>query len=377
MSQTAGESLEIAVERHFSYPKPFRLECGGQLDGLTLAYETWGELGPDGDNAVFVCHALTGSAHAASHSSRDESGWWEGLIGPRKALDPSRHFIVCANVLGSCYGSSGPASLNGAKGPHRGMRFPPVTTLDMVRAFKLLLDSLGVKRLALVIGGSLGAMLVWQWLTEYPDFVQSGIPIAGTAQASPWAIALNAVARQAIRNDPAWKDGNYEGFGPRTGFALARMIAMITYRSELQFAQRFGRDRVDPAPESLLAFDNDFQVESYLRHQGEKVVRRFDPRSYVYLTKAMDLHDVALGYSSLEEALGRIKARVLAVGIDSDVLFAPQDIQATAETLRRLGADAAYAEIYSPCGHDAFLVEHAQVNTIVSSFLEGKPLCEF
>jgi len=377
MSQAFATSAGQAGPEKLVFREAFPLECGRSLEKVTLAYETWGRPSAARDNAVFVCHALTGSAHAASRCSGDAPGWWEELIGGGRALDPDRHFIVCANALGSCYGSTGPASPDPGGGGSFSLRFPVVTTRDMVSAFRVLLNHLGVERLKLIIGGSLGAMLVWRWLVDFPDDAELGLPIAGTAQASPWVIALNTVARQAIVNDPAWRGGECEGRGPEAGFALARMIAMISYRSQPQFLERFGRERADPAPSRRLAFDNDFQVERYLRHQGEKVVRRFDARSYVYLTKAMDLHDVSAGYGSTEAALARIRARVLAVGIESDVLFDPGDLRDTVCVLRRLGRDVAGAEIHSSCGHDAFLVEHAQLNTIVSGFLEGRTPCEF
>lgn len=361
----------------FRAAEPFELECGRHLEGMEIAYETWGRPNPEGDNAVLVFHALTGGAHAASHGDGDEPGWWESLIGPGKPLDPRRHFIVCANVLGGCYGTTGPASENPRTGRPYGAEFPVITTGDMAKAQRRLLDALGADRLALVIGGSLGAMLTWRWLVDYPGSARAGIAIAGTPHASPWAIALNAVAREAITSHPRWRGGNYEGPGPDSGLALARMIATISYRSGRQFDQRFGRERVDGRPGRHFSADNAFQVESYLRHQGVKLTARFDPRSYVCLTRAMDLHDVAAGHPSREAALARVRARVLAVGIDSDVLFDPREIRDAAQALSRLGADATYREIRSACGHDAFLVEYPQLNTLVSSFLERRTLCEF
>ncbi|MCR4440356.1 MAG: homoserine O-acetyltransferase [bacterium] len=363
------QTLRVASPEH-----PFRFECGKSLTHLDVAFETYGELNSAGDNAVYVCHALTGSAHAAFfHAAHEERpGWWDGLIGRGKALDPERYFIVCANLLGSCYGTTGPASSNPETGQPFGMAFPPVTTRDMVNLQKSLLDLLGVKQLALVLGGSLGGMLTWQWLVDYPEFVRAAIPIAGSVQGSPWMIALNEVARQAIYNDPAWCEGTYADQGPVAGLALARMIAMISYRSHAQFARRFGRDRVHVEPSRALDFHNRFQVESYLHYQGQKLVSRFDARSYIYLTKAMDLHDVARGYASLEEALARLQAEVLVIGIDSDVLYFPSELQETVGTLQRLGKRAAYRELHSIYGHDAFLVEYDQLNKLVGDFLRGR-----
>lgn len=366
------QTLQLASAEH-----PFRFECGTSLAQLDVAFETYGKLNSAGDNAVYVCHALTGSAHAAFFNAAHEErpGWWDGLIGRGKALDPDRYFIVCANLLGSCYGTTGPSCSNPETGQPFGMTFPPVTTRDMVNLQKRLLEALGVKQLALVLGGSLGGMLTWQWTVDYPDFVRAAIPIAGTVQGSPWMIALNEVARQAIYNDPAWQNGDYQGRGPSAGLALARMIAMISYRSHVQFHQRFGRARVLPDPSSELRFDNRFQVESYLHYQGEKLVQRFDARTYIYLTKAMDLHDVSRGYHCLEEALARVKARVLAIGIDSDVLYYPAELRATVAELRRMGKAASYDEIRSIYGHDAFLVEYPQLNRLVAGFLQRRDRC--
>jgi|YelNatPaOPRAMG01_1025707.scaffolds.fasta_scaffold00030_21 homoserine O-acetyltransferase len=377
MSQLERTIVQTQKVRLSTPDQPFRFECGRELRHLEVAFETYGRLNAAADNAVYVVHALTGSAHAAFYNSPEEDrpGWWDGLIGPGKALDPDRYFIVCANLLGSCYGTTGPSSINPETGDIYGMDFPPITTRDMVKAQKLLLDYLGVKRLRLVLGGSLGGMITWQWLVDYPEFVEAAIPIAGTVQGSPWMIALNEVARQAIFNDPAWQDGWYRGQGPSAGLALARMIAMISYRSDRQFWQRFGRARVKPEPEHQLEFDNWFQIESYLHYQGHKLVKRFDARTYIYLTEAMDLHDVARGYSCLEEALDRIQAEVLVIGIDSDVLYYPHELKATVRTLQKLGKKAQYAEISSIYGHDAFLVEYEQLNHLVREFLEGRPRC--
>ncbi len=377
MSEGTKTIVETRRIRIATPERPFRFECGRELTHLEVAYETYGQLNASGDNAIYVVHALTGSAHAAFYNSPEEDrpGWWDGLIGPGKALDPNRYFIVCANLLGSCYGTTGPSSINPETGDVYGMDFPPVTTRDMVKAQRLLLDALGVKRLRLVLGGSLGGMITWQWLVDYPDFIEAAIPIAGTVQGSPWMIALNEVARQAIFNDPAWQNGRYRDGGPAAGLELARMIAMISYRSDRQFWQRFARDRVRPEPDRELEFDNWFQVESYLHYQGQKLVKRFDARTYVYLTEAMDLHDVARGYSCLEEALDRIQAEVLVIGIDSDVLYYPHELKSTVRMLQRLGKRTLYDELHSIYGHDAFLVEYDQLNRLVREFLERRQRC--
>ncbi len=357
-------------------PGPFPLEGGGVLHELALSYETWGALNEAGDNAVFLCHALTGGPHAASHGPKDEPGWWEGLVGPDRALDPSRYFLICANIPGGCYGSTGPGSADRETGRPYGASFPVVTTRDAVRAFKALLDHLGVRRLALVLGGSLGAMLAWQWAVQFPDFVAAAVPIAGPFRATAWSIALNGVGRRAIELDPAWRQGRYEGNGPERGLALARAIAMVSYRSEPLFEERFGRERLEPAAAARLSASNPFQVERYLGYQGEKLVRRFDARSYVALTRMMDLHDASAGFSSPEEAMAAIRARVLVVGIDSDVLFASSALRATAEGLRILGVKASFAELTSRFGHDAFLVETAALDLLLADFLgQRRPPC--
>jgi homoserine O-acetyltransferase/O-succinyltransferase len=355
----------------FESREPFSLECGETLQGLRIAYETWGELRAARDNAVLVVHALTGHAHAASGgTSGDPSdGWWEGLIGPGRCLDPSHRFVVCANLLGSCYGSSGPGEPDPIAGRAPGSEFPVITTRDMARVQKRLLDHLGVPSLALILGGSLGAMVVWEFLAEYPDFARAAALIAGAPRASAWVIALNAVARRAVEADPAWRGGRYEGTGPERGLALARQIAMISYRTADLFEERFGRERTEGFSARALSPENAFQVERYLAHHGSKLVDRFDARAYLALTRAMDLHDVGRGRESLERALAPVRAKVLCVGIDSDVLFPAREMRDAAALLTGLGIEAGYGEISSRFGHDAFLVEFDQLARLVGPLL--------
>ncbi len=347
----------------------FKLESGEMLKNVKVAYETWGRLNAQGDNAVLVCHALTGNAHAASHPGilGDEPGWWEGLIGHGNPLDPGRHFIVCANVLGGCSGTMGPGSQNPETGFPYGPVFPQITTRDMVNLQKRLLEELGVSRLALVVGGSLGALQAWQWAVDHPDFVEAAAPIAGSLQCSPWVIALNTVARQAILTDPSWNGGNYQTDGPATGLALARMIAMISYRTESLFWDRFGREREDCEADGN-GLGAPFQVERYLRHHGSKIVQRFDARSYVTLTRAMDLHDVSWGYESLDAAVDRIRSRILLIGIDSDVLFPVRELRLAAHCLRERHQEIEYREIQSDFGHDAFLAEADKISEIIGGW---------
>jgi homoserine O-acetyltransferase len=351
---------------------PFTFECGATLPGLRIAYETWGSLNNKGDSAILVVHALTGDAHAASMGSSDDSrpGWWEGLIGPGKALDPTDHFIVCANLVGGCYGTSGPSDPHPSTGEPYGPDFPVVTTRDMARAQKVLLDHLGVNALAMILGGSLGAMVAWEFIIEYPGFARAAVPMAGGTSTSPWAMAFDAVARQVILADPGWEGGRYVGRGPVNGLSLARQLAMTTYRTDWLFQDRFGRERTDADHARSLDLENLFQVESYLKHQGEKLVNRFDARTYLGLTAAMDLHDVARGRGGLEEALCAIDSRILCVGIDTDALIPAREMREAADLLLKLGKDATYAEIASPFGHDAFLVEYDQLGPLVAGFLK-------
>ncbi len=350
---------------------PLALEAGGVLPRVTVAYEAWGELGPRADNAVLVCHALTGSSHAGG-----DDGWWEGLIGPGRALDTRRFFVVCANLLGSCYGSTGPLCRDPRTGRPYGPAFPLVTPRDMVAAQAALLDRLGVRSLAAVVGGSLGGMLVWQWLVDHPERVRRGVPIASTPRATAWTIGLNAVAREAILGDPEWNDG-CPGPGFR-GLDLARRIAMLSYRSPAELEARFGRRARGEPDGGVPARGARWEVASYLRRHGEKLVRRFDPASYLALTDAMDRHDISRGLGDLDRAFRRIRSRVLAIGISSDVLFPPSDLAQSVRRLLRLGIDARYSELASIHGHDAFLIELDAVGDLIGGFLaepEGGTPC--
>ncbi|MBN2089369.1 homoserine O-acetyltransferase [candidate division KSB1 bacterium] len=368
---TEKDLVQTQTVKLFSAANPFHFECGAQLPEITVAYETYGQLNAAGDNAIYVCHALTGSAHAAFFNSPTDKipGWWHNFIGYDCPLDPRKYFIVCANILSSCYGTSGPTSINPMTNQIYGMNFPATTTRDMIRVQKALLDYLGVKRLACVVGGSLGAMQTWEWLVQFPDFIEKAIPIAGTAKGSPWMIALNEIARQAIYNDPNWNNGDYQNTPPLNGLHLARMIGMITYRSYIQFQDRYGRDRVKTAPEDYFDFNNWFQVESYLHYQGDKLVKRFDARSYIYLTKAMDLHDIGRGFESWETALSQIRSKVLVIGISSDVLYFPDELKNVCQQLQDLKKDVQYVELVSKYGHDSFLIEYDKMNSIVNKFL--------
>jgi len=353
-------------------PESFALEGGEHLSPVTVAYEAYGEPNAERDNVILILHALTGDAHAAGrHHPEDRlPGWWDGLIGPGRAFDTNRYWVICSNILGSCYGTTGPASINPATGRPYGMGFPVVTVRDMVRLQRLFLERLGVKRLLCVAGGSLGGMQALEWLVTYPDYLDSAIPIACPAQVSAQGIALNLVQRLAITQDPAWQNGNYyPGPGPQQGLALARMVGIITYKSDESWRLKFGRTFAGSVPRDFFRFDSRFEVENYLHYQGRKLVQRFDANCYLYLTKAMDLHDIGRGYGSWEEALERVQAKVMVLGISSDILYPPYQQKEIVRALRRRGKDARYVELKSPFGHDAFLIEFAKMTPIIRGFL--------
>ena len=352
--------------------RPFALEWRGSLAEVRVAYETWGELDPQASNAVLVCHALTGDSHAAGDSgpSHPTAGWWSELIGPGKALDTDRYFVVCSNVLGGCQGTTGPADLDPAGGRRYGPRFPVVTIRDMVRVQARLADHLGIGRWLAVIGGSMGGMQVLEWAAMYPQRVRSILPLATCAAASALQIAWSAVQRLAIASDPGWFDGDYydKPEGPWMGLAVARQIAQVTYRSGESFERRFGRQMFDPAG----AFDlwGRFQMESYLDHHGQKLVRRFDANSYVVLNRSMDLHDIGRGRGGSAAALGRIRVPVLTASITSDRLYPPHEQQELHDGIVAGGGGCRRAMLDSDEGHDGFLLEHELLSDPVACFLE-------
>jgi homoserine O-acetyltransferase/O-succinyltransferase len=351
----------------------FVLRDGSRLAPVTLGYETWGTLAPTGDNVVLLCHALTGSSHAYDPHQPDDprAGWWNPLIGPGRVLDTERYFVVCVNVLGSCYGSTGPADPHPEDGRPYGSRFPWVGIADMVRAQRILLERLGVRRLALVAGGSIGGQQALEWAVAYPDFVERAVVLAAGARLSAMGIALNEIGRRAIAADPHWHDGEYPpGRGPDDGLAIARMVAMLSYTSADELEARFSR-RHASRPTSQPSFGDPYDVESYLQYQGQKLVRRFDANSYLVLTRAMDRYDVAEGpgRGSDAAALARVRASLLAVGISSDWLFPPTQVRALAEGIVAAGGQARYAAIESPLGHDAFLKAWDQVDAVLRSFM--------
>jgi homoserine O-acetyltransferase len=362
------EFLEITGDR------PLALEGGGQLDDVTIAYETWGDLDADGGNAILICHALTGDAHVAGDPGPGQPtpGWWSELIGPGRQIDTERFFVVCANTLGGCQGSTGPASVDPATGQPYGADFPTVTIRDMVRTQARLADHLDVRRWLTVVGGSMGGMQALEWAVMYPERVRSIAPLASALASTPWQIGWSAAGRAAIALDPGWNGGNYydkaEGEGPHAGLAIARAIAQITYRSDEVFTDRFGRELVDEA--ALYGMWDRFQVESYLDYHGEKLVRRFDANSYLVLNRAMDLHDVGRDRGGLRRAVARMAVPVLSLSISTDSLYPPHQQQALHDLVVAAGGRCDYVMVDSPHGHDGFLIESESVGKALVEFLE-------
>lgn len=355
--------------------RPFRLEGGGALPVVDVAYETWGERAVDGSNAVLVCHALTGDAHVSGRSGPGQptAGWWDALVGPGRAIDTRRWFVVCPNVLGGCQGSTGPASVDPSTGRPYGSSFPVVSIRDMVRVQALLADRLGIRRWAAVIGGSMGGMQALEWATMLPDRVDALIVASTTAAASAQQIAWSHIGRMAIQADPRFRGGDFydaaDGDGPHRGLAVARMCAQVTYRSDEVFTERFHRTLLGRMDFSLGPL---FDIEGYLDYHGLKLAKRFDANSYIRLNRAMDLHDVARGRGSTEAALARIAAPVLVAAVRSDGLYPPIQQHVLADGIRSVGGDVTWVDIDSPHGHDGFLIETTQLAAPVRTFLEER-----
>ena len=369
----APDDVGLVAPRDFVFVQPFMFKSGQAISGFTLRYETYGALNATRDNAILICHALSGDHHCAGwHSPADKKpGWWNNLIGPGKAVDTRRFFVVCANVLGGCQGSTGPSSLNPETGRAYGTQFPFVTIRDMVRAQKLLLDHLGVAELHGIIGGSMGGMQAMLMAIEFPRFTRRVLAMATTGRESAQAIAFNEVGRQAIMQDPAWNHGDYsKDAGPRVGLAIARMMAHITYVSDASMDRKFGRRKKEGATGDAYTFDVQFEVEGYLRHQGQSFINRFDANSYLYITRALDQFDLAHAYGSLEQAFAPVDGDTLVVGFTSDWLFPPEQNRQLALALLRAGKRASYAELSTDLGHDSFLLESEELYSLVRAFLE-------
>lgn len=376
MKSTSQQSeRSLLVERSFftfaEPPDEMVLDCGARLGPITLAYETLGQLNAEQTNAILVLHAFSGDSHVAGYLNEDDErpGWWDNMVGPGKPVDTNRYFVICSNILGGCSGSTGPSSINPATGTPYGLGFPMVTIKDMVRAQKHLIDHLGIGKLMSLIGGSVGGMQVLRWCADYPEMVGSAIPLATTTRHSAQAIAFNEVARQAIMADPEWNNGDYYGGpGPAHGLAVARMIGHVTYLSDSAMREKFGRR----LHRSALSFDftGDFQVESYLHHQGKKFVNRFDANSLLYITKAADYFDLERGGGNLlvNETLADVP--FLVVSFTSDWLYPTYQSRDIVSALKKNGSDVSFCEIEAQWGHDAFLLPNKRLDGLISGFLD-------
>ena len=353
---------------------PLRLECGQSLGEYQIAYETWGTLNADKSNAVLVCHALTGDQYViGTNPVTKKPGWWETLLGPGKPIDTDRYFVICANILGGCMGTTGPASLNPKTGRPYGLDFPVITISDMVNAQVHLIDHLGIDQLFAVIGGSMGGMQVLDWAVNHKERCFAVMPIATAARHSSQNIAFHEVGRQAVMADPEWCRGNYliEGRVPTKGLAVARMAAHITYLSEEALHQKFGRN-LQNRSERTFSFDADFQVESYLRHQGSTFVDRFDANAYLYITRAMDYFDIAAAHGDvLANAFRGTKARFLVVSFTSDWLYPTRESRDIVQALNAVAANVSFVEIESNKGHDAFLLDEPEFFATVAGFVKA------
>jgi homoserine O-acetyltransferase len=352
---------------------PLELECGKKLAPIDVAYETYGQLNEAGDNVILICHALSGNAHVASINNTDDSkpGWWDVMVGPGKGIDTNKYFVICSNFLGGCSGTTGPSSINPASGKPYGLEFPIITIADMVKVQKLLLGKLDVNGLLAVIGGSIGGMQVLQWSIAYPDFVKAAIPIATTTHLGAQSIAFDAVGRNAILADSNFAGGQYtDGKGPDGGLAIARMIGHITYLSEQGMREKFGRELRNSHSYSY-DFNSEFAVETYLDHQGQSFVGRFDANSYLYITKAADYFDLDKDYGSLKNAFVNTNCRFLVISFSSDWLFTPAQSRSIVNALVANNKDVSFCDISSPYGHDAFLLEPDTLGSFISGFLDA------
>ena len=367
-----GGSVGVVPTQYFTFAEgidKFRLESGEEFGPITIAYETYGTLNPEKSNVVLIAHAFTGDAHAAGLRESDQTiGWWDFMIGPGKAFDTEKYFVLCANIIGGCKGSTGPSSLNPNTGTPYAVDFPLVTIKDMVGVQKVLLDHLGIKKLLTVTGGSMGGMQALQWIASYPDYIQSAIPIACTLKHSAQQIAFDQVGRVAVMSDPAWRAGHYYGHGqPERGLSLARMIGHITYMSDHSMDEKFSRRpfKADGASK----FGLEFEVESYLHHRGTRFVNRFDANSYLYITKAMDYFDLS-GEKLFINGLPK-GAKFMMIAFTSDWLYPPNQAKDIVRLLKSKHLETVYCEIKSTYGHDAFLVEQGEQPHLIRHFLEN------
>ena len=367
-----GVGLVEPKDFTFATDEPFLLESGHSISPITVRYETYGTLDADRSNAILIVHAFSGDAHVAGrHSETDRRpGWWDSMVGPGRAFDTDRYFVICSNVLGGCQGTTGPGAINPATGKPYGLAFPIVTIEDMVRVQHELLRSLGIERLLAVAGGSMGGMQALQWAVTYPDAVAGVLVLASTSRLSAQGIAFNAVGRNAIISDPRWNQGDYYGKEiPSRGLAIARMVAHITYLSDASMHQKFGR-RLQEKGDTRFEFDEQFEVESYLEYKGGTFVDRFDPNTYIYLSKALDYFDLSAKHGSLEEALTVCRSKFLVVSFTSDWLYPSYQAKEIVVALMREHKDVSYVEIDCPFGHDSFLLETERQTPMIRSFLK-------
>jgi homoserine O-acetyltransferase len=371
-----GISVGIVEKHFFTFAEPpheLELESGAKLGPITLAYETYGWLSEARTNVVMVFHALSGSSHAAGYYSEEDEkpGWWDNMVGPGKGIDTNKYFVVCSNIIGGCYGSTGPGSINPKTGKPFGLGFPLFTIADIVQAQKRLIDHLGIKKMLCLIGGSIGGMQALEWAVSYPEMVQSVVPIASTCKRSALSIGLSEAQRQAIMADPGWNSGDYyDKEPPNKGLVLARIIGHITYLSEDSMQRKFGR-RLQENSAFKFDFSTDFQVESYLHHQGKKFVERFDANSYLYITKASDYFDLGeqKGNGSLVRAMARTSAKFLVISFSSDWLYPTSQSREMVKAIKKAGLDVSFCEIQTDFGHDSFLLAHEQLKKLISGFI--------
>ena len=367
-----NSSVGVVETQHFTFaypPDELKLESGEKIGPVTLVFETYGTLNEAKSNAILILHALSGDAHAAGFHEGDENpGWWDNMVGPGKAFDTDKYFVICSNVIGGCKGSTGPSSINPRTCRPYGLDFPVITVRDMVNAQRHLIDHLGINQLLSMAGGSLGGMQVLEWMVSYPEKVRSAIPIATAIRHSPQQIAFNEVGRQAIMADPNWNGGDYYGGPfPDSGLAVARMVGHITYMSDKSMAEKFGRRF--RSSNQFLKFTPDFEVEGYLRHQGNSFVKRFDANSYLYGTKAIDIFDASAG-KKLGDIFRGIDTRVLVIAFKSDWLYPAYQSQEIVKVCKIAGLDVTYCEIDSSSGHDTFLLEAEEAPHLIKYFLE-------
>ncbi len=379
-SEQHEQSVGIVEKQYYTFgtpPKELILESGSTIGPVTIAFETYGKLNKEKSNAILITHAFSGDSHVAGFYPDDPAeakpGWWDFMIGPGKGIDTDRYFVICSNILGGCMGTTGPSSTNPKTGKPYGLDFPMVTVGDMVDCQKKLIDHLGIPSLMAVIGGSVGGMQVLEWCVRYPSMIRSAIPIATTMRHSALAIAFNEVARQAIMADPNWNKGDYYGTtGPDMGLAVARMVGHVTYLSDEAMRRKFGR-RLQDKQDFTFDFDVEFQVESYLRHQGSKFVQRFDANSLLYITKASDYFDLVDRSATAEsiQDLSVSRSKFLVVSFTSDWLYPTYQAKELVQALKRYGQDVSFCEIEADCGHDAFLIPDERLTQLIRGFIDG------